>query len=155
MVDSGKKAPDFTLDGDDGETLKLSKLKGKPVVVFFYPKDDTAGCTQEAKEFSELAEQFAAVDIRVIGISPDPIESKQKFRKKHDLTIELAADPDKVASVAYGVWVEKSMYGRRYMGVERTTYLIDGAGKVAKVWTKVKVPGHAKEVLAAAKQLKS
>jgi peroxiredoxin Q/BCP len=151
MVTEGKKAPDFSIELDTGETLKLSKLKGAPVVVYFYPKDDTSGCTAEAKDFSELRDAFDKAGVRVIGISPDAVASKQKFRKKHALTVELGADPDKTAALAYGVWVEKSMYGRKYMGVERSTFLIDGAGKVVKAWHKVKVPGHAKEVLAEAK----
>lgn len=155
MVDEGKKAPDFTLERDDGEKLKLSKLKGAPVVVYFYPKDDTSGCTREAKDFSDLMAEFGKAGVRVVGISPDPVGSKQKFRKKHGLEVELAADPDKTVAMAYGVWVEKSMYGRKYMGVERSTFLIDAAGKVAKAWHKVRVPGHAAEVLAAAKALKS
>jgi peroxiredoxin Q/BCP len=155
MPDVGKKAPDFDLPTDDGGTIKLSKLKGKSVVVYFYPKDDTSGCTREAKDFSDLADAFAAAGAAVIGISPDSAASKAKFRKKHGLTVQLAADEDKVAAEAYGVWVEKSMYGKKYMGVERSTFLIDKTGKVAQAWHKVKVPGHAEEVLAAVKALKA
>jgi peroxiredoxin Q/BCP len=153
MVELGKKAPDFTLPTDDGSQIKLSKLKGKAVVVYFYPKDDTSGCTREAKDFSALGEEFAKAGATVIGISPDPATSKAKFRRKHDLSVQLAADEDKAVATAYGVWVEKSMYGRKYMGVERATFLIDKTGKVAQVWPKVKVPGHADEVLAAVKAL--
>lgn len=149
----GKKAPDFKLSTDDGKTVQLSKLKGRPVVVYFYPKDDTSGCTAEAKDFSCSADQFAAAGVDVIGISPDSVASHQKFKAKHDLTIRLAADDDKAAANAYGVWVEKSMYGRKYMGVERATFLIDKAGRVARSWRKVKVPGHVEDVLQAAKAL--
>lgn len=154
MLDAGDKAIDFELPGDDGQPVKLSKLKGKPVVVYFYPKDDTSGCTAEAKDFSTLKPEFDKVGVTVVGISPDPVKSKVKFRNKYDLTVRLAADEDKKTLGAYGVWVEKSMYGRKYMGVERSTFLIDKAGKIAKVWRKVKVPGHADEVLEAAKALK-
>ncbi len=155
MAEEGKKAPDFTLPTDDGETLKLSKLKGKPVVVYFYPKDDTSGCTAEAKDFSCLMDKFHAAGAEVVGISPDGVASKQKFRKKYDLTVTLVADADKTAAEAYGVWVEKSMYGKKYMGVERSTFLIDKGGKVAKAWRKVKVPGHADEVLRAVEDLEA
>lgn len=151
----GKKAPDFKLPAADGKTLQLSKLKGRVVVVYFYPKDDTSGCTAEAKDFSCLAEDFTAAGAEIIGISPDSATSHQKFMRKHALAVQLAADEDKAAATAYGVWVEKSMYGRKYMGVERSTFLIDKAGKVVQSWRKVKVPGHADEVLAAVKGLKA
>lgn len=153
MIQDGGPAPDFELQADDG-TIKLSKLRGKPVVVYFYPKDDTSGCTAEAKDFSCMIDDFKTAGTEVIGISPDSAASHAKFRKKHALTVKLAADEDKAVSEAYGVWVEKSMYGRKYMGVERSTFLIDKAGKIARSWRKVKVPGHAAEVLAAAKALK-
>jgi thioredoxin-dependent peroxiredoxin len=153
MAEEGQKAPDFDLATDSGDRVKLSGLKGKPVVVYFYPKDDTSGCTKEAQAFTELASAFAAAGTRVIGISPDTVESHAKFRSKYDLGIDLAADPQRVAIEAFGVWVEKSMYGRKYMGVDRSTFLIDPQGKVARVWRKVKVPGHAEEVLAAVKAL--
>jgi thioredoxin-dependent peroxiredoxin len=153
MAEEGQKAPDFDLATDSGDRVKLSRLKGKPVVVYFYPKDDTSGCTKEAQAFTELAPAFAAAGARVIGISPDTIESHAKFRSKYDLGIDLAADPQREAIEAFGVWVEKSMYGRKYMGVDRSTFLIDAKGKVARVWRKVKVPGHAEEVLAAVKAL--
>ncbi len=154
MVADGKSAPDFDLPSDSGNNIKLSKLKGRPVVVYFYPKDDTSGCTQQAKDFSGLEAEFAKAGIEVVGISPDSAVSHAKFRKKHTLSVKLAADEDKATATAYGVWVEKSMYGRTYMGVERSTFLVDAKGKVAKSWRKVKVPGHADEVLAAAKALK-
>jgi thioredoxin-dependent peroxiredoxin len=154
MAENGKKAPDFKLQADDGTTIQLAKLKGHPVVVYFYPKDDTSGCTAEAKDFTCLAGEFAAAGAQIIGISPDSAASHKKFKDKYDLTVRLAADEDKAAALAYGVWVEKSMYGKKYMGVERSTFLIDTAGKLAQSWHKVKVPGHADEVLAAVKALK-
>ena len=154
MPEDGKKAPDFKLRGDDGEMLKLSALKGRPVVVYFYPKDDTTGCTAEAKDFSCLASDFADAGAEIIGISPDSVAQHVKFKKKHDLDVTLAADVEKAAANAYGVWVEKSMYGRKYMGVERSTFLVDSKGKIARSWRKVKIPGHAEEVLAAVRALK-
>ena len=153
MVDEGLKAPDFKLESDDGATVALSKLKGKAVVLYFYPKDDTSGCTSEAKAFTALADEFAKLGAVVIGISPDSVASHKKFKEKHDLNVILAADTEKTVAEAYGVWVEKSMYGKKYMWVERSTFLVDKAGKVAKAWRKVKVPGHADEVLAAVKAL--
>jgi peroxiredoxin Q/BCP len=153
MIADGDKAPDFELPTDGGETLELSRLRGKPAVLYFYPKDDTSGCTAEAKDFTRLAPDFRKAGVEVIGVSPDSVESHAKFRKKYDLAVRLAADADKAVASAYGVWVEKSMYGRKYMGVERSTFLIDGKGRIAKSWRKVKVPGHAEEVLAAAKAL--
>jgi peroxiredoxin Q/BCP len=138
---------------ENGETVRLSKLKSKPVVLYFYPKDDTSGCTAEAKDFTRLAADFRKAGVEVIGISPDSPESHQKFARKYDLKVRLAADADKAVANAYGVWVEKSMYGRKYMGVERSTFLIDAKGKIARSWRKVKVPGHAEAVLAAAKAL--
>ena len=153
MLQDGEIAPDFSLYDDAGSVVRLSKLKGRPVVVYFYPKDDTSGCTQEAKDFSCLADDFAKAGVEVIGISPDSAASHKKFKTKHDLPLQLLADENKDAANAYGVWVEKSMYGRKYMGVERSTFLIDSKGKLAGSWRKVKVPGHAEEVLAAAKAL--
>jgi peroxiredoxin Q/BCP len=154
MLKDGDVAPDFELASDRDERVKLSRLRGKPVVVYFYPKDDTSGCTIEAKDFSRLAPEFRKAGIEVIGVSPDSVESHQKFRNKHDLSVRLAADPDKAAAMAYGVWAQKSMYGRTFMGIERATFLIDKAGRLARSWRKVKVPGHAEEVLAAARALK-
>jgi thioredoxin-dependent peroxiredoxin len=153
MLKEGDKAPDFDLPSDTEKSIKLSKLKGKPVVVYFYPKDDTSGCTAQAKDFSCMIDDFKAAGATVIGISPDPVASKAKFRKKHELSVDLAADEEKRTVAAYGVWVEKSMYGRKYMGVERSTFLVDKSGKLARIWSKVKVPGHAAEVLAAVKAL--
>ncbi len=146
---AGHPAPDFTLPTDGG-TLTLSGLKGRKIVLYFYPKDDTSGCTREAIDFNRLKGDFAKAGTEIIGISPDSLTSHGKFKKKHGLDFPLAADEDKTALQAYGVWVEKSMYGRKYMGVERTTVLIGADGLVKRVWEKVKVPGHAEEVLAAA-----
>lgn len=149
----GDAAPDFSLPGAGGETLSLSALRGKKIVLYFYPKDDTSGCTQEAINFSNLRDKFTKAGAAIVGMSPDPVKKHDKFREKYELKIPLAADETKETLEAYGVWVEKSMYGRKYMGVERSTYLIDAAGKIAKIWRKVKVPGHAEEVLAAAQAM--
>lgn len=149
----GDTAPDFTLPLGDGGTVSRASLAGRPAVIYFYPKDDTAGCTVEAKDFSALAADFAAAGIALIGVSPDSVASHAKFAKKHALTVPLAADPSTEMLAAYGVWTEKSMYGRKYMGVERSTVLLDADGRVARVWPKVKVAGHAAEVLAAARAL--
>ncbi len=148
------KAPDFALPDADGTSVRLSGLNGRPVVVYFYPKDDTSGCTAEAKDFTCLAGDFKQAGAEVLGISPDSPESHRKFQGKYDLGIRLLADELRAAAEAYGVWVEKSMYGRKYMGVERSTFLVDGAGRIARSWRKVKVPGHAEEVLAAVRSLK-
>ncbi|MCX2696433.1 MULTISPECIES: thioredoxin-dependent thiol peroxidase [Ochrobactrum] len=149
----GDQAPDFTLPSDNSDTITLSSLKGKPVVLYFYPKDDTSGCTKEAIAFSQLKPEFEKIGARIIGVSPDSAEKHAKFRKKHALRVDLAADEGKTALEAYGVWLEKSMYGRKYMGVERTTFLIDADGRIAKIWEKVKVDGHAQAVLEAAQAL--
>ena len=149
----GELAPDFELPTDGGGRAHLKDLKGKAVVIYFYPKDDTSGCTAEAIAFNGLRAKFAAIGAEVIGVSPDSAASHDKFKRKHDLEIALAADPDRSAIEAYGVWKEKSMYGRKYFGVERSTFLVDRNGRIAKVWRKVKVPGHADEVLAATKAL--
>ena len=155
MAEDGKPAPNFKLPDENGKTLELAKLKGRPVVLYFYPKDDTSGCTAEAKDFSCLAGAFKAAGAEVLGVSPDGAASHKKFIAKHNLAVRLVADEEKTAAEAYGVWVEKSMYGKTYMGVERSTFLIDKAGRVAKSWRKVKVPGHAEEVLAAVQALKA
>jgi peroxiredoxin Q/BCP len=149
----GDVAPEFELPRDGGGSISLAALRGKPIVLFFYPKDDTKACTEEAISFSALAKEFQEAGIALVGISPDSAKSHDRFTKKHGLTVTLGADEDKAAAHAYGVWVEKSMYGRKYMGVERTTFLIDRQGVISRVWEKVKVPGHADEVLAAAKTL--
>jgi len=149
----GTRAPAFSLPATDGQQISLEDLKGRKVVLYFYPKDDTSGCTLEAQAFHALRKDFAAADTEIIGVSPDPLKSHDKFRAKYGLDLTLASDEARTMLEAYGVWVEKSMYGRKYMGVERTTVLIDREGKIAQVWNKVKVPGHAEEVLRAAKNL--
>ena len=151
--DSGDKAPDFDLPAAGMENVKLSALAGKPVVLFFYPKDDTSGCTAEAIDFTAALPDFEKLGVQVIGMSPDPVKKHHKFREKHGLETVLVSDEEKQALSAYGVWVEKSMYGRKYMGVERSTFLIGANGRIVKAWRKVKVPGHVADVLAAAKEL--
>jgi peroxiredoxin Q/BCP len=153
VLTEGDSAPAFSLPGAGGETVSLAALKGKKIVLYFYPKDDTSGCTKEAIEFNGLRDKFARAKTVVVGMSPDSVKSHDKFREKYELALPLAADENKEILSAYGVWVEKSMYGRKYMGVERTTFLIDAKGKIAKIWRKVKVPGHAEEVLGAAEAL--
>lgn len=150
----GTKAPAFSLPATDGRQIDLEALKGRKVVLYFYPKDDTSGCTLEAQAFQALKKDFTAADTEIIGVSPDPLKSHDKFRAKYGLDLTLASDEAKSMLEAYGVWVEKSMYGRKYMGVERTTVLVDRDGKVAQVWNKVKVAGHVEEVLMAALALK-
>jgi peroxiredoxin Q/BCP len=149
----GDPAPQFELQKDGGGTLSLASFAGKKVVLYFYPKDDTSGCTLEAIDFNRLKPQFARAKTEILGISPDSCASHDKFKKKHKLGLTLLSDETKEMLEAYGVWVEKSMYGRKYMGVERTTLLIGPDGTIAQVWHKVKVPDHAEEVLAAAKAL--
>jgi thioredoxin-dependent peroxiredoxin len=149
----GMAAPLFTLPGAGGRAIDLAALRGRKVVLYFYPKDDTSGCTLEAQQFNGLKDEFSAVDTEIVGVSPDNPASKAKFAQKYGLDLALAADEEKGALQAYGVWVEKSMYGRKYMGVERTTFLIDREGRIARIWPKVKVPGHAAEVLEAARAL--
>lgn len=149
----GDIAPDFNLPEDLNGTLTLSSLRGQKVVLFFYPKDDTSGCTKESIAFSSLKAEFEKADTVIVGISPDTVAKHQKFRTKHNLTTLLVADEERTALEAYGVWVQKSMYGRKYMGVERTTFLIDREGKIAQIWNKVKVAGHAEAVLAEAQAL--
>jgi peroxiredoxin Q/BCP len=153
MIRDGDKAPAFTLPGEGGDIVKLGDFKGRIVVVYFYPKDDTEGCTKQAVGFSQLLPAFHEIGAEVIGISPDSVKSHGKFRAKHDLRVVLLADEDRKAIEAYGVWGEKKMYGRTFMGVIRSTFLIGKNGKVARAWHNVKVPGHAEEVLAAARDL--
>ena len=150
---TGDMAPDFTLPRDGGGTVSLAEFRGSPVVLYFYPKDDTSGCTTEALAFTALADEFAKAGAKVIGLSPDPVKSHDKFVAKHGLSVILASDEEKAVLSAYGVWNEKSMYGRTYMGVERSTFLIDRDGRVAAVWRKVKVAGHAEAVLKAVQGL--
>lgn len=149
----GDLAPDFNLPRDGGAEQSLSQLRGKPVVLYFYPKDDTSGCTLEAHDFTALKPEFDKIGVEIIGMSPDKAAKHDKFKQKHELNITLVSDEEKTTLMAYGVWVEKSMYGRKYMGVERTTFLIDKTGKIAEIWHKVKVPGHAQAVLQAASKI--
>ncbi len=153
MIETGQTLADFSLPDDRGDRVALGDLAGRPFVLFFYPKDDTSGCTQEAVAFSALKSQFDAIGVRVLGVSPDPVTSHAKFRDKHGLVVPLLSDENRTLLEAAGVWAQKSMYGRSYMGVERTTVLVDRDGRLARIWPKVKVPGHAEEVLAAAKGL--
>lgn len=149
MLKEGDKAPGFELPRDGGSTVKLSEFKGKPVVVYFYPKDDTSGCTKEAIGFSQNIDAFRGAGAEIIGISPDSVKSHDRFRDKHGLEVILLADPDRKAIGAFGVWVEKKMYGRAYMGVDRSTFLIGKDGSIKRAWRNVKVPGHVEEVLEA------
>ena len=151
LPEIGQDAVDFELPRDGGGTISLSALRGKNVVLFFYPKDDTSGCTAESVDFSALQAEFDEAGASVVGISPDSAKSHDKFKAKHGLSVILASDEEKSTLEAYGVWTEKSMYGRKYMGVERTTVLVGPDGKVRHVWPKVKVPGHAQAVLDAVK----
>ena len=143
----GRKAPDFTLKADNGETVKLSALKGKTVVLYFYPKDDTPGCTKEACSFRDGFSEIQKRGAVVLGVSPDSVESHKKFKEKFHLNFPLLSDEEKKVVNAYGVWKEKALYGRKYMGVERTTFVIDADGKIKKIFPKVKVDGHYEEVL--------
>jgi peroxiredoxin Q/BCP len=154
-VDAGDTAPDFTMAASGGRSVSLGGQKGKPFVLYFYPKADTPGCTKEACGFEESLPQFKGIPggIDVIGVSPDAMPPIEKFAKKYNLSFPLASDPDNAVATAYGVWVEKSMYGKLYMGIDRSTYLVGKDGKVAQLWRKVKVKDHAAEVLAAAKGL--
>jgi thioredoxin-dependent peroxiredoxin len=152
-LSEGDKAPAFSLPTDGGGTASLAGFKGRKLVLFFFPKADTEGCTKEAKDFSALAQAFAKARTDILGVSADPVARQDAFKRKHQLTIPLGSDESLKMLKAYGVWVEKSMYGRTFMGVARTTFLIGPTGLIARVWPKVKVPDHAKEVLEAAKGL--
>jgi len=152
-LEPGQPAPDFTLPADGGREISLSGLRGRKVVLYFYPKDDTSGCTREALDFTESAKAFVSAGAVVIGVSKDPVAKHDKFIAKHALAVALASDADGDVCERYGTWVEKSMYGRRYMGIDRATFLIDAGGNLRQVWRKVKVPGHVSEVLAAVREL--
>jgi peroxiredoxin Q/BCP len=152
MIDEGDKAPALSVTASDGGTIHLSS-PGQPLVLYFYPKDDTSGCTREAQDFTVLAPEFGKAGVKVIGVSRDPMKSHEKFIGKYGLAVPLVSDEDGRISDAFGTWVQKSMYGRKYMGIERATYLIGADGKVLRAWRKVKVPSHAEEVLAAARGL--
>ena len=151
MIAEGDRAPNLDIETSDGRTINLSK-PGKPLVLYFYPKDDTSGCTREAQDFTTLAADFEKAGAAVVGVSRDPMKKHEKFIAKYDLAVPLASDEDGAVSKAFGTWVEKSMYGRKYMGMERSTFLIGADGRVLREWRKVKVPGHAEEVLAAARK---
>ncbi len=147
------QAPDFSVPNQAGDVCTLNNFKGKALVLYFYPKDDTPGCTTEAKDFTTLADEFNAAGAYVVGVSKDSVAKHCKFIDKHDLSVTLLSDEDGALCEAYGVWVEKSMYGKKYMGIERATFLIDADGVIRQVWEKVKVKDHAKTVLDAIKQL--
>ncbi|WP_407492882.1 peroxiredoxin [Pseudooceanicola sp. MF1-13] len=153
LPEVGQTAPDFTLPQDGGEPVTLSSLKPAPVVLFFYPRDDTPGCTTENKDFTAMGDQFATAGAVLLGVSKDTVEKHAKFRAKHDLTAILLSDAEGDVCERYGVWAEKKMYGKTFMGINRATFLIDGEGKIAKVWPKVKVAGHVEEVLDAVRAL--
>lgn len=150
---AGDKVPSFKIATDEGETISSSSLKGAPYIVYFYPKDDTSGCTKEAIGFSDSLKKFEKAGVRVIGVSKDSLESHAKFRKKHKLKIALGSDLDIKMAEAWGVWGEKTLYGRKYMGMERATFLVNAKGVIAAAWRKVKVPGHIEAVLEAVKAL--
>ena len=150
MINEGDRAPAITVQASDGSSVNLASA-GHPLVLYFYPKDDTSGCTREAQDFTALAGEFKKAGAKVIGVSRDPMKSHDKFIGKYDLKVPLVSDQDGQISDAFGTWVQKSMYGRKYMGMERSTFLIGADGRVVKAWRKVKVPGHAEEVLEAAR----
>jgi peroxiredoxin Q/BCP len=152
MIDEGEKASAITVTASDGTSVNLA-APGQPLVLYFYPKDDTSGCTREAQDFTALAAEFGKAGVKVIGVSRDPMKKHDKFIAKYDLAVPLASDEDGRISDAFGTWVQKSMYGRKYMGMERATYLIGADGKILRAWRKVKVPNHAQEVLTAAQAL--
>ena len=154
MIGEGDKGPAQTIDASDGSSVNLAS-PGQPLVIYFYPKDDTSGCTREAQDFTALAGDFARAGVKVVGVSRDPMKKHEKFIGKYGLSVPLASDEDGRISDAFGTWVQKSMYGRKYMGMERATFLIGPDGRVLRAWRKVKVPGHAQEVLDAARALAS
>lgn len=152
-ITEGDKAPSFALETDGGGKVSLKDFAGRPLVLYFYPKDDTAGCTKEAIDFSADAASFKKLGIPIVGVSKDSVAAHDRFKQKHKLKVVLGSDPEGKVIESYGSWIEKSMYGRKYMGIDRSTFLIDGKGKIAKIWRKVRVPGHVEEVLAAARSL--
>ncbi len=151
MIKEGDRAPSITIETSDGNSTNLA-APGQPLVLYFYPKDDTSGCTREAQDFTALSADYAKAGVKVVGVSRDPMKSHDKFISKYELKVPLASDQDGSISEAFGTWVEKSMYGRKYMGMERATFLIGSDGRVLKIWRKVKVPNHAQEVLLAARE---
>ncbi|HEV2748379.1 MAG TPA: peroxiredoxin [Allosphingosinicella sp.] len=153
MVEEGDRVPDVTLAGMAGQSVSPADFRGNKLVLYFYPKDDTSGCTREAQDFTALAEEFEKAGTWILGVSKDDAEKHRKFTDKYGLKVALATDPDGAVCEAFGTWVQKSLYGRKYMGIDRATFLIDSDGVVKRVWRKVSVPGHAAEVLAAAREL--
>jgi peroxiredoxin Q/BCP len=154
-LEPGDRAPDFRVQTDTGGEVTRAGLRGKPYIIYFYPKDDTSGCTREALDFTAAARKFAALGVQVLGISKDSVASHEKFRAKHKLKIALGSDPETRMAQDWGVWGEKTLYGRKYMGMERATFLVDAKGVIAAAWRKVKVPGHVEAVLAAARSVRS
>jgi peroxiredoxin Q/BCP len=154
MIREGEQAPNFSLEADDGTTVTRDSLAGKNVVLFFYPRDNTTGCTQEACDFRDAFPRFGKIDAVVIGVSPDSLESHRKFKKKFDLPYLLLSDENHQLADNFGIWKEKSMYGRKYMGFERTTVIIDRKGRVVRIFPKVKIPGHIQEVEKTVRELK-
>ena len=152
-IEEGTPAPDFSLAASGGRTVTSESLRGKPFVIYFYPKADTPGCTKEAQAFEESLTELSQAGVAVVGVSKDSVKAQDKFAEKYGLTFPLASDPEGTVVQAYGAWVEKSMYGKSYMGIDRSTVLVDKDGKVARIWRKVKVPGHAAEVLKAVQAL--
>ncbi|MEN2709275.1 peroxiredoxin [Sphingomonas sp. NPDC092331] len=154
-IEEGDKIPAVDLDGTEGEVIALADKAGKPFVLYFYPKDDTSGCTREAQDFSALLPEFAALGAEVLGVSKDPPIKHQKFINKYDLTVPLATDTEGKAMEAFGVWVEKQLYGKRYMGIDRSTFLFDDQGRLFRAWRRVRVPGHAVDVLESIKEMQA
>ena len=154
MLSEGDPVPDVKLEGMEGQSLSPVDFRGQKFVIYFYPKDDTSGCTREAQDFTALADEFAKAGTWILGVSKDDSKRHRKFTDKYQLKVPLATDPDGSACEAFGTWVQKSMYGRKYMGIERATFLIDHDGAIQRIWRNVKVPGHAQEVLEAARALK-
>jgi peroxiredoxin Q/BCP len=154
MLSEGDPVPDVSLEGMEGQKISPADFRGQKLVVYFYPKDDTSGCTREAQDFTALAEEFEKSGTWILGVSKDDARKHRKFIDKYELKVPLATDPDGAVCEAFGTWIQKSMYGRKYMGIERATFLVDRDGVVQRVWRNVKVPGHAEEVLAAARELK-
>jgi thioredoxin-dependent peroxiredoxin len=152
MINEGDKTPAMTVTASDGSAVNIA-APGEPLVLYFYPKDDTSGCTREAQDFTALAAEFRKAGVKVVGVSRDPMKSHEKFIGKYSLAVPLASDEDGRISDAFGTWVQKSMYGRKYMGMERSTFLIGADGRVLRAWRKIKVPGHADEVLKAAREI--
>lgn len=150
QLQEGDLAPDFALPSDEDKTISLASVRGKPVVIYFYPKADTSGCTRQANDFNSLLNDFSKLDCAILGVSPDPVKALASFKVKYGLDFPLIGDESHAMLKAYGVWIEKSMYGRSYMGVERSTFLLGKDGRIARIWRKVKVDGHARDVLAAA-----